>query len=161
MNEQLQKVLAELFSKASGSVGSIIDFGKEEIPELVREFLYYNAFQSLFVTFVTVIVSYFIIRTCTRYVSQIASAQRAASEAYKNNEAWTRYRENSQHPSIEYLSIMETSIKPWFFVLVRGIVYVIATSIVVVEMKTALMIVIAPRLYLVQMAMDMYKSVSQ
>ena len=162
MNDQLQTVLAELFKQASSSVGSIIDFGKQEIPELVREFLWYNGLVNVLSVVVAAVIGTILCRKLKRVRATMLQKQANALEAYKNGEKWTRFNDydevhTSSTPSHEYNEIMRAN--P---LILTSIYYVIATVSTVVALwyaKTACLILVAPRLYLVQVAMDMYKNI--
>lgn len=167
MSEQLQTVLAELFKQASTSVGSIIDFGKQEIPELVREFLWYNGAVNVFMSIVIAVVGVIVCRKLNHVKSSVMAKQTKALEDYKNNETWTRLQTHydviddvvyvPSTPSPEYRDIMNAN--PIILTCAYYAVAGVSTTVALCYAKTACLILIAPRLYLVQVAMDMYKNI--
>jgi len=46
MNEQLETALAELIQKTLSGVDSVVGFGQEQLPEVVRQLILYNIWAS-------------------------------------------------------------------------------------------------------------------
>lgn len=60
MNEQAQKVLADLLQKASNGIDSAVSFSQAQIPDVVHQLLMWNAISSIVVQ----LLCLFIIAVC-------------------------------------------------------------------------------------------------
>ena len=60
MNEQLQKVLADIITRVTSGADAAIQFGKEQIPEVLKQLLIWNFISSFLIWFsaTAIIVGY-------------------------------------------------------------------------------------------------------
>ena len=163
MNDQIQKILAELMTKVANGIDGVVDFGKAEIPEVIKEYIMYNGIVSSTVCVfcvLTVAVLWFI---STKISRKWKLKQQNARHDYDAGVAWTRYNNESRSlvSSNRYDAIMGID-AALISIVGYGITFIIALLLsptIFTNAKTVLMIVFAPRVYLITEAMNLYNSI--
>lgn len=146
MNEQAQQVLADMLERAMSGVDAAVEFSQAQIPDVVEQLLIWHMVESLLSCLAAVCValcSFFLFR-------KGVASQKAAREAYKNGEKWTRFRESSSLTSHAY------DIKA------SGVFFYVPASLIAIASPffistTWLKILIAPKLYLLEYAASLVK----
>lgn len=159
MNDQLQKALAELFNQASSSVGSIIDFGKQEIPAVVREYIIYNGIVSaaLAIAFIVVgLIAYFKMGSIAK---KIEAAKVTARQAYRDKDPWAFVNGHvgSGITSFAYDQVQNAS--STFFSVGKYFGLFIPIAFSMIPLFTTIKIIFAPRIYLIETAISIYSNI--
>lgn len=144
MNEQAQKVLAELLQKAANGIDAAVSFSQAQIPDVVHQLLVWNMVHSLIMTLITIstipLVFWFVKRQCRK-----VEVGKLEDEGYSWDRGRPKYSPTMVWDSKGELSFL---IAPGAAVLLFWGIWVIG----VVTKMTWLKIWLAPKLYLIEYA---------
>lgn len=151
MNEQLQKALAEIISKASSGIDTSISFLSAELPDVVHQVLIWHSLKSaiMFLFFAT--CAAIAIRSAVKYDSN--HSMKELRDAYERGEPWTRYYPNSPMTSTKYDAAARSA---KYGKLIR-ISLSFVLSLFALSYITWLQILVAPKLYLIEYAATLVK----
>lgn len=166
MNEEAQKVLAQLLQKAVSGIDSAVSFSQAQIPDIIQQLLVWK-----FVESVGYFVAAFVIMTCwcilaRKLWARLAETEeksrnrrRAAAEAYEAGEAWTRFRGAGSVTSGEYDTIMRSGPSDnQTLIVILGAMSALLTLVSLSYLNfTWLKIWLAPKLYLLEYAAALVK----
>lgn len=136
MNEQAQKVLSDLLSRAVNGVDTAVSFSQAQIPEVIHQLLMWKIVSNILLQllgFLTVAVT--------------IALWRFAKKERKEGAAWTKFRQDSSITSIPYDLLSSAAM---LLPLSVGIFMVIAGF-------EWLKIWIAPKLFLLEYAASLIK----
>lgn len=165
MNEQANKVLAELLQKASNGIDAAVSFSQAQIPDVIHQLLVWNASISAmwFILWIScAIASIYCFKTLPQLQhnerERINEVKNRARADYKKGEPWTRYNGDSGITSNEYDHVMKSGAtanvllsRPAFIISsITFFVFSIAST-------TWIKILVAPKLYLIEYAASLIK----
>jgi len=87
MNEELQKALGELLSKANNGIDAAGDFLAVELPDVIQQLLMWHGMYS----FIMFIVGFLLLTTMPITLKSCLRVKDRAKSDYDNGEPWTRY----------------------------------------------------------------------
>ena len=161
MESTVNQYLGELLKQFSGSINSIGDFAREQIPDVIRQFvLYHLVFDAIVVaaSIVGMVIGYIFVRRVSAFVRDKGLK---AQEDYRNGEKWTRFGGEGHTTSYAYdrdvCLGMYTGIV-LYILLALGIVFAL-TNIMVYGIDL-LKIAIAPKIWLIEQAVAMGRTVT-
>lgn len=158
MNEQVQVVLSQLLKRAGESVDSIVAFGKEQIPQVVVEYLEYHFIISVISVVLPVILFFVSVFFIKRVWRKLNTARAQAVKDYADNKPWTRSGVCSSATSFQYDSIMYMI--PILIVIAVVVYFCIFTSVTLSVVNFDFVkIYFAPRVYLIDEGVRMAKMV--
>lgn len=138
MNEELQKALVELLSKANNGIDEAGGFLAAELPEVIKQLLIWNGIYN----FILFIIAVAIVALIKPVISECILKNNKAKEDYKNEVPWTRYNGCDSTTSHAYDLIK-------FIYIIPFVQFTIGISII--NMKW-LQIWIAPKVWLLEYA---------
>jgi len=146
MNEATEAVLGELLQRVLDGTDTVIEFGSDQVPEVIRQLLLWDFFFSLM--FFVIGVGFLclglrLIKTSTKSIEFLRGEFAAKEE-------WTRFGSSEHLSSTAYDAAMARHhITPWLCLS--------AGSIFLLSNMAWLKISIAPKLYLIEYAASFVK----
>ena len=98
MNEELQKALSALLSKANNGIDTAGEFLASELPDVIQQLLMWHGVYS-FIMFITGIVALSLLIPTLKFCNRITKKARCD---YDSGEEWTRYSKGSSVTSALY-----------------------------------------------------------
>lgn len=149
MNEQANKVLAELLQKASSGIDAAVSFSQAQIPDVIHQLLVWNFIHSLIWTVIALasipLVVWFVRIQCKK--QEIGTIGR---EGYSWEKGNPRYATTLIW---DYKGELNLTIIPFSAVLFGWALFVFST----IANPTWLKIWLAPKLYLIEYAASLMK----
>lgn len=158
MNEQVQVVLSQLLKRAGESVDSIVAFGKEQIPQVVVEYLEYHFVISVMSVVIPVILFFASMFFIKRVWRKINTARTHAMKDYAEKKPWTRSSVCTAATSFQYDWVVY--IIPILISIAVVVYFCIFTAVTFSVVNFDFVkIYFAPRVYLIDEGLRMAKMV--
>jgi len=150
MNEQANKVLADLLQKASNGIDAAVSFSQAQIPDVVHQLLIWNFTKSLLMTVIAFASVYPVVWILRRSWQRIPDGVFRSGDGYSCENGRTKYVPTlmwDKYGEISFTIMIPAPIlvfwATWFFMTVLDL--------------TWLKIWIAPKLYLLEYAASLIK----
>lgn len=147
MNEEAQKALAAMVQRALDGVDAAVEFSQAQIPDVVEQLLIWHMVDSLLsclAAFCAALFSFLMFR-------KGAASQKAAREAYKNGERWTRFSDSGSGLTSTAYDFKASGLA--FYVPAGALA--LASPLMI--STTWLKIIIAPKIYLLEYGASLVK----
>lgn len=161
--DRATNMLLDMVNVTVKTMGDVVDFGKQQIPEVVHQLLMWNAVQS-FMSFALSGVFFILgVLMMTRWFKRLgkhcADKRAQALIDYEEGKTWTRFSSGSSSTSSAYDFYMGLSWLPkWVFLFLGAIITMGALKDMMGEMDW-LKIIIAPKVYLIEYAAQLVKTI--
>jgi len=150
MNEQANKILADLLQKASNGIDAAVSFSQAQIPDVIHQLLVWNFTKSIVMTILAVATIFPVVWLTRRALARVPDGVIKRGEGYSWDEGRTKYR-----PTLAWDSKGELS--PTVMVLAFLLVVWLAWVVDSLLSLTWLKIWLAPKLYLIEYASHLLK----
>ncbi|ARF50802.1 hypothetical protein [Pantoea stewartii] len=150
MNEQANKILADLLQKASNGIDAAVSFSQAQIPDVIHQLLVWNFTFSLITTVVAALTIPLLVWFLRSQLSRKQTGTIARGESYSWGEGKPKYR-----PTLMWDSKGELSPGAMLFGFIVP-VWVLCIADRVLDL-TWLKIWVAPKLYLIEYAAHLMK----
>ena len=161
MESTVNQYLGELLKQFSGSINSIGDFAREQIPDVIRQFVLYHLVYDAIIVTVSVVGVYMAYRFVKRVSGAARAKANAAEEAYRNGDKWTRFHGEGNTTSCAYDRDVALGFYTGF------VLYIVLTVCSLFALVNALFvgvellkIAIAPKIWLIEQAVAMGRTVT-
>ncbi len=150
MNEQLQKVLADIIVKITSGADAVVEFSKQQIPEVLQQLLVWHFISNLLSLFIPLILLIICFTISYRFWKKVP-VQESRDKDGRSPWIIDEYRDRDHVLHFKY----------WFIGYLLPVIIIIITIIVLVNMNlTWLKIILAPKLYLLEYAASLISSKS-
>lgn len=161
--DRATNMLLDMVNVTVKTMGDVVDFGKQQIPEVVHQLLMWNAVQS-FMSFALSGIFFILgVLMMTRWFKRLGkhcadNKARSVSD-YEEGKTWTRLYSGSSSTSSAYDFYMAfNSIGKWVLLFV-GIMIAMGSLRDMMGEMDWLKIIIAPKVYLIEYAAQLVKTI--
>lgn len=150
MNEQANKILAELLQKASNGIDAAVSFSQAQIPDVIHQLLVWNFTKSIVMTILALLSVFpviWLVRYCAR---RVPDGVYQRGEGYSWGEGKPKFKPNLVWDS-------KGDINPAVMIPIFFLVLWLMWAIESVTDLTWLQIWLAPKLYLIEYASRLLK----
>ena len=156
-------VLLNMVNITIQTMNDVVEFGKQQIPEVIHQLLMWKAVESFLGFAMNVVLIIIAILLMTRWGKKVgdsmADKRHKAAKEYAEGAEWTRWGYGSSITSMPYDLIMNGSVLlRWVIVVVGGMLLMSSVSAALHSLDW-LKIWIAPKVYLIEYAATLVKSV--
>lgn len=148
MNEQLQKVLADIITKVTSGADAVVEFSKQQLPEVIQQLLVWHFISNLLQMLIPLVLLITAVTICVKFWAKLP---RQESRDNDGNFPWIpdqyRNRDGRLHPKYMIIGYVLP-----IFSFVLGLITLFSMNL------TWLKIAIAPKLYLLEYAASLIKS---
>lgn len=150
MNEQANKILADLLQKASNGIDAAVSFSQAQIPDVIHQLLMWNFTKSIVMSVLAIMTIYPVVRLVRRSLRRIPDGVYLRGEGYSWDEGKPKYK-----PGLVWDS--KGDISPVVMLPVAFLALWLMWVLGSITDLTWLKIWIAPKLYLIEYAAHLVK----
>nr|DAY73724.1 MAG TPA: hypothetical protein [Caudoviricetes sp.] len=156
-------VLLNMVNVTIQTMNDVVEFGKQQIPEVIHQLLMWKAVESFLGFAMNVVLIIIAILLMTRWGKKVgtsmAEKRKKAQKDYQEGAQWTRYGSGTAVTSVSYDFFMGGSmLVRWVVVFIGGMLFISSVSAALHSLDW-LKIWIAPKVYLIEYAATLVKSV--
>lgn len=161
VKEKASDMLLNMVNVTIQTMSDVVEFGKQQIPEVIHQLLMWKAVESFIgfaVNLTFVIVGILLITRWGSYVGKIMADRRVkARQDFEEGAAWTRYSYGSSCTSTAYDFVMNGSIFIRWIIVGIGVIILMSSLQNLSQALDWLKIIIAPKVYLIEYAAELVK----
>lgn len=162
VKEKASDILLNMVNVTIQSMSDVVEFGKQQIPEVVHQLLLWKAVESFAGFALNIIFLIIGILLATRWGKRVgdtmATRREEAARQYEEGVDWTRYIPGSNQTSTAYDFVMGGSVLVRWLLVLIGSAFIIASLQATLESLDWLKILIAPKVYLIEYAASLVKA---
>ena len=149
MNEQANKILAELLQKAADGIDAAVSFSQAQIPDVIHQLLVWKFTKSLVITLI-------ILATIPVAVKFVRAMLKREPDGVFDNEGYSWDRGNPKYkPTLIWQR--DGNMNPLTIIFAAGCVFYVVIAFGLIIDLTWLKIWLAPKLYLIEYAASLVK----
>ena len=162
VKEKASDILLNMVNVTIQTMSDVVEFGKQQIPEVVHQLLMWKAVESFIGFALNVILLIIGILLITRWGKRVGDAMAArrqkAAKEYEEGVEWTRFMRGSNQTSTAYDFFMGGSVLARWVLVLIGSMMTIASLQNTLHALDWLKILIAPKVYLIEYAASLVKA---
>lgn len=162
VKDKATDVLLNMVNVTVQTMNDVVDFGKQQIPEVIHQLLMWKALESFIAFAINIIFLFVGVMLITRWGNRFGKAMAARREKarteYEEGVEWTRFNSCSDATSPAYDFFMAGSIVCRWVLVVVGIIMATGGLNAALESLQWLKILVAPKVYLIEYAAELIKS---